>query len=64
MNQKAPSSPIVPAIPKVKLTPTLPGNVVPVPVEREFALELLGRDASVNGNWKPCKWELEEVPGL
>lgn len=26
MNQKAPSSPIVPAVPKVKLTPTLPGD--------------------------------------
>lgn len=28
MNQKAPSSPIVPAIPKVKLTPTLPSNIM------------------------------------
>lgn len=50
MNQKAPSSPIVPVIPKVKLTPTLPGNIVSVPVERELALGLLGRDVSVNGN--------------
>lgn len=28
MNQKAPFSPIVPAIPKVKLTPTLPSNIM------------------------------------